>query len=233
MAHELQINLLPGCCPTLQNAEIGVRFEPARAIGGDLYDFIPYSRGRYGIAVGDVSGKGARAALYAALVSGFLRSHATQELGPAEMLAAINTSLVRRPITAQFVSITFAVWHDRNRKLQVSSSGLPRPIHCRDGRTEIVEATGIPLGLLPDTAYDGLTYSALPGDVFVFFSDGLIDAANRGGDLFGRSGIERVVAQNCTRSADEIAEAVFSAAATHAAGVDPYDDQTIVVLKVK
>jgi phosphoserine phosphatase RsbU/P len=233
MAHELQINLLPECCPTLQHAEIGVRFAPARAIGGDLYDFIPYSRGRYAIAVGDVSGKGARAALYAALVSGFLRSHATQELCPAEMLSAINTSLVRRPIVAQFVSIAFAVWNDRTRKLQVSSSGLPRPIYCHGDRTEIIEATGIPLGLLPDTTYDALTYSAQPGDVFVLFSDGLIDAANRAGELFGRTGIERVVAQNCARSAEEIAEVVFNAAAEHASGVEAYDDQTIVVLKVR
>jgi sigma-B regulation protein RsbU (phosphoserine phosphatase) len=149
------------------------------------------------------------------------------------MLAAINTSLVRRPIVAQFVSIAFAVWNDRTRKLQVASSGLPRPIHCRTGKAEIVEATGIPLGLLPDTSYDSLTYIAQPGDVFVLFSDGLIDAANREGELFGRSGVERVVAESCTHSADAIAEAVFAAAAAHAAGVDPYDDQTIVVLKVR
>jgi sigma-B regulation protein RsbU (phosphoserine phosphatase) len=233
MAHELQINLLPACCPTLQTAEIGVRFAPARAIGGDLYDFIPYSRGRYAIAVGDVSGKGARAALYAALVSGFLRSHATQELGPAEMLSAINTSLVRRPIVAQFVSIAFAVWNDRTRKLHIASSGLPRPIHCRDGKIEIVEATGIPLGLLPDTTYDAFSYAAQPGDVFVIFSDGMVDAANRAGELFGRAGVERVVAENCNRSAEEIADAVFSAVAAHAAGVDPFDDQTVVILKVK
>jgi len=233
MAHELQINLLPACCPTLQNAEIGVRFAPARAIGGDLYDFIPYSRGRYGIAVGDVSGKGARAALYAALVSGFLRSHATQEPAPAEMLAAINTSLVRRPIVAQFVSIAFAVWNDKSRKLTVSSSGLPRPIYCHDGKTEIIEATGIPLGLLPDTTYDVLSYNAQPGDVFVLFSDGMIDATNRSGELFGRSGVERMVAKNSERSADEIAEAVFNAVAEHAAGVDPFDDETVVVLKVR
>lgn len=233
MARELQINLLPQCCPTLQHAEIGVRFASARAIGGDLYDFIPYSRGRYGIAVGDVSGKGARAALYAALVSGFLRSHATEELGPAEMLAAINASLVRRPIVAQFVSIAFAVWNDRNRKLQIASSGLPRPIHCRGGKIETVEATGIPLGLLPDTSYDAPTYNAQPDDVFVLFSDGLVDAANRAGELFGRSGVERVVGENCHRSADDIAEAVFAAVAAHAAGVDPFDDQTIVVLKVR
>ena len=232
MAHELQINLLPAQSPTLQNAELGVRFQPARAIGGDLYDFMSYSRGRLAIAVGDVSGKGARAALYAALVSGFLRSHATEELCPAEMLSAINASLVRRPITAQFVSIAFSVWNDRARKFQVASSGLPRPIYCHAGRTEIVEATGIPLGLLPETSYDSLTYNAQPGDVFVLFSDGLIDAANRDGELFGRSGIERVVAQSCALPAQGIADAVFNAAADHAAGVDPYDDQTIVVLKV-
>src|SRR5205807_9347546 len=119
MAREVQLHLLPATCPTLDHAEIGVRFAPARAIGGDLYDFLPYSRGRYAIAVGDVSGKGAPAALYAALVSGFLRSHATQELCPPDMLTQVNASLGRRPITGQFVSIAYAVWNDKTRKLQV------------------------------------------------------------------------------------------------------------------
>jgi phosphoserine phosphatase RsbU/P len=232
MARELQFHLLPPCCPTLAHLQIGARFAPARAIGGDLYDFIPYSRGRMAIAVGDVSGKGAPAAIYAALTSGFVRSHATAELCPPDMLANINKSLMRRPISAQFVSMIFAVWSDRTRKLQIANSGCPRPIHCRDGKTEIVQATGLPLGLFPEATYDALTYDSQPGDVFVFFSDGLIDARNLDGGSFGRNGIERIVARTWQLPADDIAEAVFAAAAEYAAGVEAFDDQTIVVLKV-
>jgi sigma-B regulation protein RsbU (phosphoserine phosphatase) len=233
MAREVQFHLLPPCCPTMQNAQLAVRFAPARAIGGDLYDFLNYSRNRYAIAVGDVSGKGAPAALYAALVSGFLRSHSAAEPCPADMLSQINASLGRRPISAHFVSIMYAVWSDRSRKLQVASSGLPRPIFCRDGKTQIVEATGLPLGLFPEASYESLNYQAEPGDVFVFFSDGSIDARNAAGELFGRAGVEHAVAASYRSSAEEIAEAVFSAVGDFAKGVEAFDDQTIVVLKVQ
>ena len=89
-----------------------------------------------------MSGKGAPAAIYAALVSGILRSHAPIEPGPAEMLRAVNFSLGERRIDAQFVSLIYAVWNDTNMTLQVANSGLPRPIYCHKGKTEIIEATG-------------------------------------------------------------------------------------------
>src|SRR5262249_911763 len=112
LARELQFRLLPQVLPKLENLEVAAKFSPARAIGGDLYDFVTYSLGRLGIAIGDVSGKGAPAAIYAALVSGILRSHAPVEPGPAEMLTAINHSLAERRIEGQFVSIIYAVWSE-------------------------------------------------------------------------------------------------------------------------
>src|SRR5581483_2996348 len=90
MAREIQIALLPPDCPTLPNSQLAAQFEPALSIGGDLYDFLEYSGRRTGIVVGDVSGKGAPAALYAALVSGILRSTAGSEPSAAEMLATVN-----------------------------------------------------------------------------------------------------------------------------------------------
>src|SRR5450631_1200954 len=186
LARELQSRLLPHSLPKLPNLEVAAKFAPARAIGGDLYDFLSYSQDQMGIVIGDVSGKGAPAAIYAALVSGILRSHAPIEPGPAEMLRAVNFSLGERRIEAQFVSLIYAVWNDANRTLQVANSGLPRPIYCHRGKTEIIEATGLPLGLFDDADYDELTFQAEPGDLFVFFSDGILDARNRKGDLFGR-----------------------------------------------
>src|SRR2546421_2895975 len=104
MARELQSRLLPEEFPVLKNAQVAARTLPALTIGGDLYDFLLYSETRTGIALGDVSGKGAPAALYAALVSGILRSKAPAQPTPAQMLAAINTSLTERKIAAQYVS---------------------------------------------------------------------------------------------------------------------------------
>src|SRR5438128_6790892 len=102
LARELQFRLLPQAPPKLANLEVAAKFLPARAIGGDLYDFLDYSLSRLGIVIGDVSGKGAPAAIYAALVSGILRSHAPIEPGPGEVLSAVNNSLGERRIAAQF-----------------------------------------------------------------------------------------------------------------------------------
>lgn len=236
LARELQFRLLPPCCPILPHAELAAKFVPARAIGGDLYDFITYSEGRemrVGIAIGDVSGKGAPAALYAALASGFLRSHAMEKPGASQMLSAINRSLSERPIAAQFVSMIYAIWQDHDRVLHIANSGLPRPIYCHHGRVERVEATGLPMGLFPVADYDEVTYHGHPGDVFVFFSDGIVDARNRAGDLFGRPRVEQVVARSCDRSADDIVTAVFAAVEKHVAGTEPYDDETVVAIKVR
>ena len=88
---------------------------------------------------------GLTAAIYAALVSGILRSHAPIEPGPAEMLSAVNFSLSERRIEAQYICLLYAVWDDQRRVLQVSNSGLPRPIYVHDGKMEVIEATGLPL----------------------------------------------------------------------------------------
>jgi len=233
LARELQFRLLPQAPPHLANLEVAAKFSPARAIGGDLYDFVDYSLSRFAMVIGDVSGKGAPAAIYAALVSGILRSHAPIEPGPAEMLSAVNFSLGERRIEGQFVSIIFALWDGSNRTLQVANSGLPRPLYCHDGKIEVIEATGLPLGLFDDADYDEFIFHANPGDMFVFFSDGILDARNQAGDMFGRRRVEEIVAKSCEFSADWVVDSLFKAVAEHAAGVETFDDQTVVAIKVK
>jgi sigma-B regulation protein RsbU (phosphoserine phosphatase) len=233
LARELQMRLLPQTLPKMANLELAAKFVPARAIGGDLYDFIPYSLSRLGIVIGDVSGKGAPAAIYAALVSGILRSHAPIEPGPSEMLKAVNMSLAERRIEAQFVSIIYAVWDDEHRTLLVANSGLPRPIHVHAGKNHVIEATGLPLGLFDDADYDEFRFKMKPGDMFVFFSDGILDARNRRGELFGRGRVEKLVLECAAQSADCVVETLFKAAAEHSAGAETFDDQTVVAIKVK
>ncbi|MBV9181460.1 MAG: SpoIIE family protein phosphatase, partial [Acidobacteria bacterium] len=233
MARELQFRLLPPAVPKLANLDIAAQFSPARAIGGDLYDFLGYSQSRTALVVGDISGKGAPAAIYAALVSGILRSHAAMEPGPAEMLAAVNYSLAERRIDGQFVSLIYAVWDDQNQTLQVANSGLPRPVYCHQGETQMIEVTGLPLGLFDEADYDEFSFRAEPEDLFVFFSDGILDATNKRGELFGRSRVEKIIADCHEGSPESIVKSVFRAAADHASGVETFDDQTVVAIKVK
>jgi phosphoserine phosphatase RsbU/P len=233
LARELQMRLLPHARPKLGHLDVAAKFVPARAIGGDLYDFIPYSMSRLGIVIGDVSGKGAPAAIYAALVSGILRSHAPIEPMPAEMLSAVNLSLAERRIEAQFVSLIYAVWDDEHRTLTVANSGLPRPIYVHGGKNEVIEATGLPLGLFDEADYDEFKFRMKPGDMFVFFSDGMLDARSRSGEMFGRRRVEEIVASCAAKSADCVVDSLFKAVAEHSAGVETFDDQTVVAIKVR
>jgi len=233
MAREVQHHLLPPSCPVLPGAELAARFNPANAIGGDMYDFLEYKSPRTFIVVGDVSGKGAPAALYAALVSGILRSMAPGEPTPAQMQNAVNHSLNKRRLDAQFVVLTCALWDDEKRIMRVSNSGLPRPIYCHQGHSHMIEAAGLPLGMFEDVNYDEITIKASSGDVFVFFSDGMVDASNLHDEQFGRVRIEKTISKHCDQSAQEIVNALFEAADKFSAGAPVFDDQTVVVLKVK
>ncbi len=234
LARELQFRLLPQKMPVFRNAEVASRFAPARQIGGDLYDFVKYSgQGVNGIAVGDVSGKGAPAAIYAALVSGIARSLANEEPSAAGMLEAINLSLSERPIEGQYVSMIYAIWDDTQKLLQIANSGLPRPLHWHDGKLEEIQATGLPIGLFPNATYDELNIRGQAGDVFLFFSDGILDATSSEGEMFGRHRLEKIARASAHRSAEELVDAIFRAVSSHAEGVETFDDQTIVALKVK
>ena len=234
LARELQFRLLPPKVPVFRNAEVASRFAPARQVGGDLYDFLKYSgQGVTGIAVGDVSGKGAPAAIYAALVSGIARSHANEEPSAAGMLEAINLSLSERPIEGQYVSMIYAIWDDNQRLLQIANSGLPRPIHVHDGKIETIQATGLPIGLFNNATYDEITLRGQPGDLFLFFSDGILDATSSKGELFGRHRLEKIVKAKAHGNAEEVVDTIFTAVSDHAEGVETFDDQTIVAIKVK
>ncbi len=233
MAREVQHHLLPPTTPSMPGAEVAARFNPAHAIGGDLYDFLDYTLPRACIIVGDVSGKGAPAALYAALVSGILRSQARDEPSPAEMLNAINHALNHRRLDAQYLVLTCALWDDDKRTMRVANSGLPRPIYCHQGHAHMLEVAGLPLGMFEDVSYDEITIHAKPGDVFVFFSDGIVDASNAKDEQFGRNRVEYVIDKHAGGSAQEIVDAIMKAADDFAAGAEVFDDQTIVVLKVK
>jgi sigma-B regulation protein RsbU (phosphoserine phosphatase) len=98
---------------------------------------------------------------------------------------------------------------------------------------QLIEATGLPLGLFDDAEYDEFTFQAEPEDMFVFFSDGILDATNKAGDLFGRTRLEKIINECHGNSAESIVKSVFKAAAEHAKGVDTFDDQTVVAIKVK
>ena len=233
MAREVQLRLLPTTPPVHQNAELAVSFLPARAIGGDLYDFLEYSPNQTAIVLGDVSGKAAPAALFAALVSGIMRSAAQQKLPPAAMLASLNDALQERKLDSQYVVMLFALWNDDNRTLTIANSGAVQPIFCRSGQSITVKAEGFPLAMFPNATYEEFNVATQPGDAIVFVSDGILDAENEQGEMYGEDRLATLLCGSRDLPAQHIANAILSDVTQFQGSKDRFDDETIIVLRVK
>jgi sigma-B regulation protein RsbU (phosphoserine phosphatase) len=233
MAREVQLRLLPSKPPTHTNAEIAVKFLPARTIGGDLYDFLDYGPNKSAIVLGDVSGKAAPAALFSALVSGIMRSEASLRPDPAHMLATLNDALQERKLESQYVVMLFALWNDENRTLQVANSGATQPVFCRGGKSTVVRAEGFPLGMFPHVTYEEFNVSTQPGDALLFVSDGITDAENAKGEMYGDDRLAAMLCANRKRSAAAIADAILADVTRFQGDHDRFDDETIIVLRVR
>ena len=232
MAREVQLRLLPPARPQHKRAEFAARFLPARTIGGDLYDFLPYDANRSAIALGDVSGKAAAAALYAALVSGIMRSVSNRHLSPSEMLKTLNDALQERKLDSQYVTMLFAVWNDENLTVQIANGGSVQPLFCRGEEIETIRAEGFPLGMFPSGTWDEFSISTQPGDSVVFFSDGIVDAQNAEGEMFGNDRLIATVKKNQHKSASKLAESILNDVGRFQGKRDRFDDETVVVLRV-
>ncbi len=230
-ARRLQQLLLPARCPEVPGLELAARVEPARLIGGDLYDFATFPNQHLSVKVGDVSGKGAAAALYASLVTGLLRLLGDQHHSPASLLKAVNVALVERQIDASYIALLAAHWRPESRTLVMANAGLPLPILSSGGRVSEQQVAGIPLGLLPQTEYEEVTVRLEPGDSVVICSDGIIDNRDGFGQDYGRERLVELIDRHCGLPATALLEKIFHDVKNHAAGTAAFDDQTAVVIK--
>jgi len=215
------------------HAELAVSFLPARTIGGDLYDFLEYSPDQTAIVLGDVSGKAAPAALFAALVSGIMRSAAQQKPAPAAMLETLNHALQERRLDSQYVVMLFALWNDENQTLQVANSGAVQPIFCRAGENVTVKAEGLPLGMFPNSTYEEFNVATQPGDAIVFVSDGILDAENEKHEMYGEERLAALLCASRDLPAQHIAATILSDVTQFQGSQDRFDDETIIVLRVR
>ncbi len=230
-AQEIQMLLMPAPEPSIPGLEVGVRFRPARELGGDLYDFIALGKEQYVLAIGDVSGKGAPAALYGALAIGTLRSLAPQRLAPSSMMKKLNTLLLERKIEGHFITLTYCVWDPRTRILRMANAGMPLPVLVRGGRVQAVRAEGVPLGLLDHAEHEETSLKVNKGDLLAMFSDGMVEATDPRWEEFGNRRLENLLRQNAQRSVSEIVKRLFNEVSSFEQGRPPRDDQTLLVVK--
>ena len=233
-AREIQRQLLPTGAREIPGLDLAAAYVPARELGGDFYDFLPYGEGRLAIALGDVSGKGTAAALYGSLAIGTIREIVIDSnCDPACMLALLNQRLHNARLDSRFIAMLFGVYDAASRRLHLSNAGSPYPLLLRDGHVVSVRLEGVPLGLLPGTQYDESVLDLMPGDVVVFASDGILESENASEEEFGLQRLSAVLSAIAPQdSARAITERILAETDDHGAGTAAHDDRTLVVLRV-
>jgi len=235
IARKIQRQLLPKGTHQVAGLDLDAAYVPARELGADFYDFLPYGTGRLAFAVGDVSGKGTAAALLSPLAIGILRTHTTEHLScPAKVLAILNERIHAARLDARFVAMLFAVYDAKSRQLTLANAGVPYPVLLRDGKAQQVLLSGIPLGLLPGTQYDTLSLDLHPADVIVFTSDGILECEGHGQEAFGAGRLAAtLVSLSSGPSSEQICSAILWATDEFSDGAHAsHDDRSVLVLRV-
>ncbi|HVO96852.1 MAG TPA: GAF domain-containing SpoIIE family protein phosphatase [Bryobacteraceae bacterium] len=231
-ARKLQYVLQPRQAPEIHGLEIAIRSRPAREISGDVYDFFDNGDDYAVIAFGDVSGKGAAAALYGALISGLLRILAPRRRSPALLMQSLNETLLERKVDAQYATLTLALWEPRLKQFKFCNAGAEPPLIYRKGEIIKPYSEGVPIGLLEDRQYDEVLHPAKPGDLMLFFSDGVEDQLNAKEEDFTRARVARLLKKHGTGSPKALADAIFADIDAFRDDTPITDDQSVVVIKV-
>jgi len=244
-AYKLQSVLIPRTVPEISGLEVGIKTRPAREISGDLYDFFGDGEEYALIAFGDVSGKGAAAALYGALISGLLRILAPRRRPPAVLMKTLNEILLERRVDAQYATLSLLVWNPRERTLSITAAGTVPPLICRRGEIVETDVAGVPIGLLEDQEYDEKTITLERGDTVLLYSDGIEDQLTedpailadlhdpaRKDDDYGRERLERFLRSRCGKPPQQLLEALFDELDAFRGATPLTDDQTTVALRV-
>jgi len=233
IARDVQHALFPESSPRGDGWEASAHFRPARELGGDLYDFYDMGEGLLGVATGDVAGKGVPAALYAAYASGAVRARAFERRTPSDLMERVNRTLRRKGIEGLFCTLAYALFDFKDRSLRLANSGLPHPLHYRAtlGRAVPLEVSGLPLGTFDGVVYDELRAALEPGDAFVFYSDGVIEARS-GKEEYGPERLSRGLEAAASGSATEIGTRLVRDLEQFLGAQSPHDDITLIVLKI-
>ncbi len=231
-AYKLQSVLLPRTASDIIGLDLSLKTRPAREISGDLYDFFEQSDEYSLIAFGDVSGKGAAAALYGALVAGLLRILAPRRRSPSQLMRAMNEALLERKVDAQYVTLLLLLWDAQNRTFTIANAGGLPPLVCRNGEIVDMRVEGVPIGLLENREYEQIKFIAQPNDILLLYSDGVEDQLRSDENEFGRSRLTEILCGNCSTTPPLLLQKIFDEIDAFRGPTPLTDDQTLIAMRV-
>jgi serine phosphatase RsbU (regulator of sigma subunit)/predicted ester cyclase len=234
VARRIQHTSLPEEVPQLEGWQISPYYQPAREVGGDFYDFHLLSEGRLGLVVGDATGKGVPAALVMATTCGMLQL-AAQDLessSPSEVLRRVNEALLPRIPANMFVTCFYCILDPKSASLSYANAGhdLPYVLRGSGGECEELRARGMPLGLMPGMSYEEKETILEAGEVTLLYSDGLVEAHDPKGEMFGFPRLRALVAEHAEERSlgDFLLEELYSFVGE---GWEQEDDITLLTLE--
>jgi sigma-B regulation protein RsbU (phosphoserine phosphatase) len=235
LAGDLQASFLPNNIPDLKQFDLALELRPARETSGDFYDFFPLPGNRYGLVVADVVDKGAAAALLMALCRTLIRSHAQEYPdNPELVLSHTNARMLSDTDASRFVTVFFCVLSLEEGIIHYCNAGHNPPILFHKDNMDYpvqLEKTGVPLGILQDQQWECASITMQEHDVMLIYTDGITEACNAEGVMFGVERLSKILSENLDRNVSETKDAIFSEVDQHIETSQAKDDMALVVLR--
>jgi len=241
IAHDIQVSMLPERAPEVEGLRIAARSIPAREVGGDFYDFVTMDgergMGKVAVVVGDVSGKAVSGALVMAASRSVFRVLTEADASVGEVMNRMNYRLCRDVRKGMFVAALYALLDSREKTLTLANAGQTSPVLCpADGGLPVLienEGDRFPLGIIEECTYEETRVSLNSGDIVVLYTDGVVEAVNAAGEIYGFERFLETAGKGRGLSADGLLETLLEDVARFVGGVEPHDDITVVVAKVQ
>ncbi|MGD8553534.1 MAG: SpoIIE family protein phosphatase [Anaerolineales bacterium] len=235
LAGDLQASFLPNNIPDLKQFDLALELRPARETSGDFYDFFPLPGNRYGLVVADVVDKGAAAALLMALCRTLIRSHAQEYPdNPELVLSHTNARMLSDTDASRFVTVFFCVLSLEEGIIHYCNAGHNPPILFHKDNMDYpvqLEKTGVPLGILQDQQWECASITMQEHDVMLIYTDGITEACNAEGVMFGVERLSKILSENLDRNVSETKDAIFSEVDQHIETSQAKDDMALVVVR--
>ena len=238
IARDVQMSFLPQHLPTIKGLDIAAKCIPALEVGGDYYDFVKMSPVRLGVAIGDVSGKGTRAAFYMTLVKGFLKALSIKAKSPAELLKELNLLFFENAKRDAFISMVYGIFDVDAKTLILARSGHNPVImyHKQQQKIDIIKTNGLALGLEKGDLFNKMMQETIlplnTGDIIVFYTDGFTEAMDKNKEEFGEKRLLELIKKYAEAPAEKVLNALFDEVKKYTHGTKQNDDMSAVVLKV-
>ena len=241
IAKEVQEQLFPNQVPKMAGMDVAGICLPARTVSGDYYDFLPLGDNELGLALGDICGKGISAALLMANLQATLRSNVMNiKRNPglngaknvAGVVESLNSQIYSYTAANKFATFFYALYDDRLQTLTYCNAGHNPPLYFNGGKMRRLSAGGTVVGIFADSKYEEETVCAKTGDVFVAYTDGIIESVNEYGEEFGEHRLAQLVEENRHMDANALKEIIVSQVLAWTFAEERDDDMTLVIAKI-